>query len=316
MRARLRLSAVASSLAIASVASGVSIARADDMAIAQTLFDEGRKLAADGHCEEATPKFVASLKVMPSVGAQLNLADCAEKLGKTATAWAHFVEAAALAKRKNDDREVYARDRAATLAPKLAHLTLKTREPAPGMEIRRDGAAIDAGALGVSVPVDAGVHVVEATAPGRRPFRREVTIDHDGVNVEVEIPPLEPAPDAPPIATSTKSESAWGTQRIGAIVLGGVGVVGLGVGTFFGLRARSRWNDALSTCTSAGCSASGAAEGRSAQHDAVVSTLSFGVAGAALVGGAILWLTAPHRSVDVAPTAGPGFAGLSVGGSF
>jgi hypothetical protein len=293
-----------------------SIARADDTAVAQALFDEGRALANEGHCEEASAKFVASLKVVPTVGAQLNLADCSEKLGRLATAWAHFVDAAALAKRKNDDREAYARKRAAALAPRLARLTLTAHDAPPGLEIRRDGSLIDAAGFGSAIPVDVGTHVVEASAPGYRTFRAEVVIAADGERVSFDVPALEPLPSvATPTATTTSS-SEWPTQRTGAIVLAGVGVVGAGVGTFFGLRARSRWNDALSTCTSIGCSADGAAEGRNAQRDGILSTIAFGVAGSAFVGAAILWFTAPHRVVDVAPTAAPGFAGVSIGGAF
>ena len=57
-------------------------------ATAEALFTEGRALATSGKCAEAIPKFQASQKLDPGVGTLLNLAECYEQVGKTASAWA------------------------------------------------------------------------------------------------------------------------------------------------------------------------------------------------------------------------------------
>src|SRR5262249_13660236 len=74
-------------------------ARADggDEASAQKLFDEGRALVVERRFAEACPKFAASQQLAPSGGTLLNLADCYEKNGQLASAWAKFHDVASRA---------------------------------------------------------------------------------------------------------------------------------------------------------------------------------------------------------------------------
>src|SRR5580765_1680975 len=77
-----------------------SRARADeasDKAAAEGLFDEGRRLMAEGKYDEACPKLEASQRLDPGVGTMLTRADCLEKRGKTASAWAQLREASSAA---------------------------------------------------------------------------------------------------------------------------------------------------------------------------------------------------------------------------
>src|SRR3954466_14533076 len=97
---------------------------ASDKAAAESLFDEGKKLASEHKYAEACPKFSESLRLDSGVGTMLYLADCYEKVGQTASAWGQFREAAAIAKRQNDAREKIARERAARLEPKLSRLSI------------------------------------------------------------------------------------------------------------------------------------------------------------------------------------------------
>src|SRR6185369_12155545 len=65
-----------------------------DSAIAQSLFDEGRKLMNEKKFAEACPRLERSYKLDPAAGTLLNVAVCHEGLGRTATAWNEFREAA------------------------------------------------------------------------------------------------------------------------------------------------------------------------------------------------------------------------------
>jgi tetratricopeptide (TPR) repeat protein len=96
----------------------------DTKAAADALFDEGKRLIAAGNVDQACAKFEASLQRLDRLGVRLNLADCHEQQGRTATARAEFDEAALQAKERGDDRAAYARQRADALKPRLARLAI------------------------------------------------------------------------------------------------------------------------------------------------------------------------------------------------
>src|SRR5262245_29076470 len=92
-------------------------------AAAEAAFDEGKRLAAKRLYEEACAKFEESQRLAPASGTLLNLADCYERLGRTASAWATFRAAAAEARaRGKAARDEEARARAAALEPRLSKL--------------------------------------------------------------------------------------------------------------------------------------------------------------------------------------------------
>src|SRR5215510_10868859 len=131
--------------------------------------------SADGDVAEACARFEASMTLVPRLGVQLNLADCYERIGKTASAWVAFGEAAALARRIGDQRESYARERRDALVPRLARLRITVAgDVIAGVVITRDGVSVAPSAYGVAVPVDPGRHSVEVKAPARIPWSIEV----------------------------------------------------------------------------------------------------------------------------------------------
>src|SRR5258708_9446245 len=92
--------------------------------------------------------------------------------------------------------------------------------------------------------------------------------------------------------TDTPSGSNDGsTQRTIAIGAGVVGVVGIGVGAIFGLKASSSWSNAKSSCNAypSGCGAVATSGESDARSQASLSTVGFIVGGVALAGGAVLW---------------------------
>src|SRR3954467_9213570 len=88
-----RVAALGSALAWSATAH----AQASQKATAEALFEEGRKLMAEGKAADACPKFADSEQLDASSSTLLNLASCYEKLGRTASAWATYREAASLA---------------------------------------------------------------------------------------------------------------------------------------------------------------------------------------------------------------------------
>jgi hypothetical protein len=286
-------------------------ARADgDKATAEALFSEGRRLMSNGNYAAACEKFAASQKHDPGLGTSLNLADCYEKSGRTASAWAEFRDAAAAAHRGGQkEREQVARARADALEKQLSRLTLTEKSPHPDQRISRDGASVDRGVLGTAVPLDPGAHLVEVMAPGRKKWSKSVDVQ-PGAQIVIELPELEKdsAGATAPVGAasdSTPSTSKSGnTQRIAAIAVGGVGVVGLAVGSIFGLKAISNWSDVKSHCRSYpnDCDGEGMSLADSASSAATISTIAFAVGAAGIAGGAILWFTAPmSREAAAAP---------------
>ncbi|MDB4996135.1 MAG: putative rane protein, partial [Myxococcaceae bacterium] len=105
-----------------------SNAYAGDPAAAQQLFSDAKKLIAENKWADACPKLEESQRLDPGMGTQFNLANCYEHVGKTASAWAAFIEVAGQAKAAGQaPREKAARDRANVLEPKLSKLTVTVR---------------------------------------------------------------------------------------------------------------------------------------------------------------------------------------------
>ncbi len=140
------------------------------------LFRDGRELLKAGKLEAACDRFARSQKLAPKVGTLLNLGDCYERRGLTASAWAAFVEARSLAAQGGDDRRrTEANQRAEALEPDLAYVTVAIDPQITGVEIRRNGRAIDPVTWNVAIPLDPGEYEFIATAPGRRPWHHRET---------------------------------------------------------------------------------------------------------------------------------------------
>lgn len=285
-----------------------------DKAAARSLFDQGRALVKAGKYGQACPKFEESYKLEPGIGAAFNLADCHERIGKTASAWSGFLEAASLSKIEGQaQREKVARERAKALESRLSRLIIEVAKPSDveGLEVRRDGTPIGKGVWGQGVPVDPGEHAVEATAPGRKPWRTTVVLAGDGASVTVTVPLLAPEQEAapvqveppkatPPAAPSEDAKRGSG-QRTAGLVTAGVGLVSLGVAGVFALQTRSKVSDAEAWCDGANCwDPRGVDLHDQAKGTADLATV-FGIVGAAAVaGGAVLYLTAPRKRAEQA----------------
>jgi len=233
---------------------------AGDAATAEVLFRDGRALMNTGNYAAACPKLEESFAQDPATGTLLALGICQEHLGKTASAWATYAEVASRAKRDGRaDREQAAREHMAALEPKLSRLTIvvdRNLAVVSGLIVKRDGQVVGPGAWGVGVPIDAGEHVVEASAPGKRSFQSKIQVGAQNDAQTVNVPALEADPDAqrpapgPTVAESAKASHAEpqpGQSRAGVrtagLIVGGAGVVSLALSGIFALRAKSLNDD-------------------------------------------------------------------------
>jgi hypothetical protein len=310
-------------------------AQQDNAATVEALFSDGKQLMAAGKTAEACPKFLASYTLEARLGTLLNLAACYEKNGQISSAWARFVEARTLATRANQpDRATFAGEHASALEPRRSLLTISVDHPADGLVVKRDGVVVNPAAYGVAVPVDGGSHTIDASAPGKKPVTATMTVGAESDRKSYTLTPLLDAPAA--MAASAGSGAATGagsdaspapsqngsTRKWIGIGVGGLGVIAAGVGVAFGVQALSKNSDsnANGNCTGNLCNQAGYDARNTARSDGDISSVLVGVGAAAIVGGVVLWLTAPkgettkasasHVVVGVAPT------GIDVRGVF
>jgi len=323
-------------------------ARADDSAAAQALFNQARRAMAEQKYAEACPKLEESLRLEYGLGTLLNLADCEEHAGKLASAWTKFLELASKARAAGQlERARIGRERAAALEPKLSNLVIEVPVDSrvEGLQVQRDGTPIGAAQWGTPIPADAGSHAIVASAPGHRSWTAKVSVTDGATTARVTVPALAvEAPPPFPVATASaaassseasskralgaSSEPASSSRGLGlpktlAIVSGAVGLAGVGVGSYFGLKSISDHSDVTSQSASAGCKTMGSVTGCSgpgasnvvnlageARTAGTLSTAGFIVGGVALAGAVVLWVAAPGMESGAAVRAqvgvGPG----------
>jgi serine/threonine-protein kinase len=349
-------------LLVSSATAGVAGAQAADSATAESLFRSGKERLAQKDFAHACPLFADSFRADPATGTLLAFALCLEGQGKTASAWKAYREVAARSRREGrSDREKLAQTKVAALDPMISYLTIAVPPDArtmEGFEVRRNGALVDSGNWGKPLAVDGGTQAIEASAPGHAKWRISVTISPKQDAKTVEVPDLEeveppvatlarpPSPEPtpppaapktsgssqPPVAPSTDQSEPITTTRISALQGAGVatfvaGLGGLGVGTYFGLRAMSKNKDSKNGCDDNNVCTPQGTQDRWDAHDAGnMSTLGFIGGGVLVVGGAAMYLFArPSRvlaacsgdtCVHAVPTAGRDGAGAVLQGTF
>jgi hypothetical protein len=312
---------------------------ARDPARAEKLFKAGLRAMEAGDYAKACPTLEQSQQLDPAVGTLLYLGECYERRGLTASAWRAFDDAAKLGSEAGQEaRAQIGKERAAALAPRVPKLrvVLPPEARVPGLELRRDGRALEAASLGEAAPIDPGEHLLQATAPGRAPWRHKLDVQADGATRTVRVPVLASATASEsgesPEKDAGKSEQGSGeAQRIAGLVIAGVGVVGFVVGTVYGVRAKSKESESEDYCRPSDltvCRQQGVDLIDEGKRAATVANVSFVLGGLLVVGGGIVFFTAPSgvaaasdgastaAHVELSPMAGPSVAGLVLDGTF
>jgi hypothetical protein len=318
-------------VSLAALAMGPTAARAQNSALAEGLFREGKKLLEQRRFDEACPKFKEAARLDLSSGVELALGICFEGQGRLASAWGAYLSAASLAHHdRRSDREDVAKARAMALEPKLSHATINVAIATaglPGLVVRQDDVVLESPAW-ANVPVDIGTHRIDATAPGKKPFSRVYIVSANGDSLTVGVPELEdvPAPLPAPALAAPLTQAAptpppppRGTIRTVGFVTGGAGLGALVAGSVFGAVTLSDAAAVHRVCpsnTTKCASASIRSENSTAETLADVSTTLFIVGGVALATGALLVLANPHGAEDsrpaawIRPVVSPSFSGL------
>jgi hypothetical protein len=245
------------------------------------------------------------------------LADCWERVGRTASAWGMFLDVAAAARAANqNDRVKVAKARAAQLEPKLAHLILHVASVETGLEVRRDGQLVGQASYDVPVPVDPGPHRIEVTAPGKKPFSTTADVALSA-SLTVQLAKLEnaegaaaaPVPENPAAGVSNSGSSTTPApsatpsphSRVLPYTLGGIGIVALAAGGVFEIMSRGANSDALGICPGdAPCTQPDidkhAGLLSDAKRDQLIAIVGAGVGAASLLTAVVLLTTQPSTT--------------------
>jgi hypothetical protein len=335
MKRLLRWVVVPSLMASSAIAGGARIAEGAEPTTAEALFREARELIAKGDYAAACPKLEESQRLDPAPGTEFNLARCYELTGRLASAWGAYVEVASITHAAGQAaREHHARERIAAIESRLSYVIVKMRDASStGVYLTRDGTEMPLAQLEVAIPIDAGEHVLRATAKGKTAWERRFRVDQDAQRITIDVPALEDAPapttaagggssDLPGTTLKGATQAGGGeTQRTVAVTFLGASVVAAGVGAYFGLTKVSLASRAREQCPGDVCTTvEGAQTVRDSDAAGNRSTGAFVGMGALAIAGGVLWLTAPKRvpvrSVDVAPMVTATSGGLFLNGSW
>lgn len=335
-------------LVLGNLAPGVAWAQGNE-AIAESLFIEGKQLYSEEKYAQACQKLAQSHKADPAGGTVLLLAMCYEQLGKTATAWAKYGEAVAVARRDGrTDRAQKAQESMDALAQQLSYAKVSLNpevQPPASMEFVLDDTQIPT-LVDAKVPLDPGAHRLVVRAKGFEPWVHEFQVTDPSAVTTILVPALKPlATSTSPQATSTSELASSGQQqgrpnganaefvnqppdlephssgttRSLGWVLGGAGLVAAGVGGYFAVNASSLDKKANDRCPSVDCSDSEAVGwSKDAVRDANVSTWLVGLGAiAAVTGGAmVIFGGGSGPSVSTTAVALPNGGVLSISGKY
>jgi hypothetical protein len=299
-------------LAVLGVALQAGVALGDEPqspAAAEALFDEGKNLMRGGNYAEACPKLEESFRLDAATGALYAVALCHEGLGKLATAWVEFMDAAGRSNAEhNAEREQSARRHAEALQPRLSYLTVRVNAVTahlPGLSILHDGVTLRPAAWGTPIPVDPGEHELKASAPGYVAWQTKIQVGTPSHREAAEIPELSralPPVTAPPSAPipggplAPLPRQGLSSLQITGIGLGSAGVASLLFAGFASWRALQKKSDSNEHCPANVCSSDGREERLIARESAKWATAG-SIAGGVLLGaGAALFVVGMPRA--------------------
>jgi hypothetical protein len=157
---------------------------------------------AAGNYADACPAYEQAFRLDPTVNGAFNLAECHEALGRTATAYLDWLEAARLAKGKNKpDKLAKATERGKQLFVKLSTIEVKLQTATvadSSVVVLVDDEPVDAAWLVTAHAIDPGTHFVEVRAAGKVTWRTKVLVAPEADRQVVSVPVLVAEPKAHP----------------------------------------------------------------------------------------------------------------------
>jgi hypothetical protein len=175
------------------------------------------------------------------------------------------------------------------------------------VKVTIDGEVLAERLEGSAISIDPGEHTFVFETAGQSPVTKQFVIQEaqkdrrEAIRFVTPATPLVSPQPAQPLASRSpaflppgETSQGLGAQKIFGIVAAGVGVVGLALGSAFGVMAMSDKSDAQSVCPRDPCGTqNGVSKWSDAGSAGNVSTALFVVGGIGLAAGAVLWFSAP-----------------------
>ncbi|HEY5955806.1 MAG TPA: hypothetical protein VIV60_04600, partial [Polyangiaceae bacterium] len=164
-----------------------SHAHADATDDARNLFREARQLLTEGQVQAACHRFERSLQLESGSGTEFNLADCWERLGRTASARELFLKVSSDSKRQGQtERAEVAQARADGLLTRLSRLQIQCESGCPSdIHVWRGGSELIRDSWLEPQEVDPSTYRIEAEHGS---WRTQLVIPSDPGTVVVSIP--------------------------------------------------------------------------------------------------------------------------------
>lgn len=316
---------------------------AADIASARKIGFEGIKLADKGDCAAAIDKLARAEKLFHAPTTLGRLGECQVQVGKVVEGTENLGRVAREDLPSNAPAAfVTARARArkqlAAATPMLAHAKIVVKAPPDAtVSVAIDGVPVNAANVGEERVLDPGPHLVEATAPGYVKASSAINLPEGGteqVTLKMIVDPEaaralraaaanagsqpssagSPSSSPPGAADTTRpppgAETPAPNRTLSYVVLG-VGVVGVGLGTVFGLSTLSKRNDLADACPNKTCRSTEQSNLDSAKTSGTISTIAFAAGGAALIAGGILFFTASGSGSSSSSGSGSGSSSAS-----
>jgi hypothetical protein len=292
-------------------------------------FTTGKQAFVSKNWQMAIAELRASLDVVNSPNARLELARALRDSGALGEAWLEYGrvidDATSLA--ATEDRYAKTSDAATgertEVEAKLCFLMVNVVHAPPNAVLKVYGRAVPRELWTKPIMAIPGAVDVVLVDPTGKELARQTVAATGGQQATVTLDALPPPPPVTPMADD-KPEFARpapppaptpsnGRARLRpyAYVAGGVGLVGFGLFTAFGLISSSDFNDLKSSCTDGHCATSKAGEISDGKTFQTVANIGLGVGIVGVAAGATLFvLSLPGKSDTTGLYIGPGTIGL------
>ncbi len=242
---------------VASASDAPEAAQSATVSNLDSEFAQAAEVFKAGDFGKALASFVALSHRTQSPNVQLYIGYCYARLRRPSDA--HRAFSLALERIESSRDTQYEATRSAAhqqllaLDPQLSKLTISLVHAPPGAIVKLDGKALDPSQLSSRLTIEPGVHVVEAEAPGAQAIVQSVTLEKGYAKTVALVLPTHKAQEESLSVSNSRTQggrSEYSSLTTLGWAAAGIGVVGLSVFSFAGLRAKSVYESLQEQCKS------------------------------------------------------------------